>query len=80
MAGLVVGDDALLVVNPDLSARPLKAELPSGPVTAARSIAGLEAAVIHPGEPAGALTVSADTLENDLLRVRLSPDGTLASE
>jgi alpha-mannosidase len=73
------GDDALLVVNPDLSPRPLKLEGPSGPLTARRVVEGLEAAVVKPGEPAGELSVSADTLENDVLRVRVAPDGTLAS-
>jgi alpha-mannosidase len=73
------GDDAVLVVNPDLSPRPLRAELPSGPLTGAREVAGLEAAVIRPGAPAGSLSATEDSLENDLVRVRLAGDGTLAS-
>jgi alpha-mannosidase len=77
--GAGAGDDALLVVNPDLSPRPLRIDGPSGPVTGARVVRGLEAAVVRPGDPAGGLAVSADTLENDFLRVRLAGDGTLAS-
>jgi alpha-mannosidase len=80
---------AALVVNPDLSARPLQVELawhlpgaqpvPGGSVlTGARAIAGLEAAVITAGDPAGTLSVSTEHLENDLVRVALAADGSLA--
>ena len=84
------GEDAIVVVNPDLSARPLRVTLPAGvagaqPVaggsvlTAARSVAGLEAAIVRTGAPAGALDVTPEMLENDLVRVALAPDGTIAS-
>ena len=76
------GEDALLVVNPDLSPRPLRAEVPGaggGVVSSAHVIAGLEAAVVREAPPAGALSVSPEQLENDLLRVTLAPDGTLTS-
>ncbi len=76
--GAAEGDGAVLVVNPDLSPRPLRVELPSGPLTGAREIGGLEAAVVAPGEPAGALRVTPEEIENDLVRVRLAEDGTLA--
>jgi alpha-mannosidase len=83
------GHGAALVVNPDLSARPLQVELPwalpgAQPVaggsvlTGSRAIAGLEAAVITAGAAAGALSVSAEHLENDLVRVEIAADGSLA--
>jgi alpha-mannosidase len=83
------GNDAALVVNPDLSPRPLQVELPwplpgAQPVaggsvlTAAREIAGLEVAVVSAGDPAGPLSVSRAHLENDHVRVEIAADGTLA--
>ena len=39
----------------------------------------LEARVIGPGEPAGTVSAGGRVLENDLLRVELAADGTLAS-
>ncbi len=77
--GAAAGADAVLVVNPDLSPRPLRVELPSGPLTGSREVAGLEAVVVVPGEPAGALSVSSRGLENDVVRVGIADDGTLAS-
>ena len=84
------GEEALLAVNPDLSARPLRAELPwafpgaqpvagGAVVSSAVEVAGLEAVVVRAAPPAGGLSVSAERLENDLVRVELAPDGTLAS-
>jgi alpha-mannosidase len=80
----------VMVVNPDLSARPLRAHLErsvlgaqevdggyvlSGPV----QIPGLAAAVVvDPPRPAG-LDVSPEHLDNEFLRVVLSGDGTIAS-
>jgi alpha-mannosidase len=91
-ARLVPEGDAegLLVVNPHLCALPLRAELDrevrgaqrveDGYVlTAAGKIAGLEARVIVDPAPAEAVRVSESVLENELLKVTLSPDGTLAS-
>ncbi len=85
------GDEALLVVNPDLSPRPLRALLPwafpgSQPVSgggavlsSALVVAGLEAVVVREAPPAGRLSVCPERLENDLVSVAFSPDGTLAS-
>ena len=81
---------ALLIANPDLLGRPLRVELAlehpgAQPVeggsvlSAARGIAGLEIAVIAETPPAGSLRAAPGELENDLLRVRIAPDGTLAS-
>ena len=83
------GDDAVLVVNPDLSARALRVTLPEAvagaqPVaggsvlTASRTVAGLEAAVVRAGAAAGTMAATTERLENDLVRVTLAPDGTLA--
>jgi alpha-mannosidase len=47
-------------------------------LTAAREIAGLEAAAISAGAPAGPLSVSREHLENDLVRVEIAADGSLA--
>jgi alpha-mannosidase len=82
------GGDAALVVNPDLSARPLQVELPwvlpgAQPVaggsvlTGEQTIAGLEAAVVTAGAPAGPLSVSTEHLENDVVRVEIAADGSL---
>jgi alpha-mannosidase len=85
------GGEALLAVNPDLSTRPLRAHLPwafpgSQPVagggavvSSARPVAGLEAVVVREAPPAGALSARPDGLENDLVRVEIAADGTLAS-
>jgi alpha-mannosidase len=71
--------DALLVVNPDLSPRPLRVALADGgALTGPRTIAGLEAAIVHPGAPAGALTADTSALENELVRVELDAGGTVA--
>ena len=48
-------------------------------VSSAVEVAGLEAVVVRAPPPAGGLSVSAERLENDLVRVELAPDGTLAS-
>ncbi|HET6546977.1 MAG TPA: glycoside hydrolase family 38 C-terminal domain-containing protein [Solirubrobacter sp.] len=70
--------EGVLVVNPDLSARPVRLELDGAPLTAPGAIEALEARVVTP-QPAGALSVADDTLENDLVRVEVATDGTLAS-
>ncbi len=72
--------DAVLLVNPDLTPRPVRATLPDGtPVTAPGTVGGLEAAVLTDLAPAGALEAAPDRLENDLVRVTIAPDGTLTS-
>ena len=76
LAARLDGDEpGVLVVNPGLTPRPVR----FGDVTAPGVIAGLEARVVVPGPPAGPLSVAAGVLENDLVRVRLADDGTLAS-
>src|SRR5205807_5344431 len=81
---------AALVVNPDLSARPLRLVLP-GPLPGAQAVeggwaltgpplAGLEAAVITAVAPPPAPATAAGLrLENGELRVELAEDGSLAS-
>jgi alpha-mannosidase len=72
--------EGLLVVNPHLSPQPLRVELADGTVVAGSDeLAGLEARVILEPRPAGAVRVSDRQLENDLVRVVLNDDGTLAS-
>ena len=85
------GGEALLAVNPDLSPRSLRAVLPwafpgaqpvaggGAVVSSALAVAGLEAAVVREAPAAGGLSVSPERLENDLVRVALAADGTLAS-
>jgi alpha-mannosidase len=84
------GDRAgLLVVNPDLSDRPLRLELPDAlpggqPVeggsvlSGAFGVPGLGAEVLLEPPPPGPLEVSESHLENDLVRVELGDDGSLA--
>ncbi|MDQ6773695.1 MAG: alpha-mannosidase [Candidatus Dormibacteraeota bacterium] len=78
-----------LLVNPDLSERPLRAVLGEAvwgaqqvaegwALTHPRPLAGLEVAAVTVAG-AGGVTASEDGLENDHLSVRLAPDGTLAS-
>ena len=82
---------AVLVLNPDLAARPLRLALaeplPGAQqvaggwvLTGADPLAGLEAAVVlGAGEPAGPAGAEGRRLENAFLRVELAEDGTLAS-
>lgn len=74
--------ERLLVVNPALHARPIRATLPDGGfVSSSDTIAPLGIAVVDPAAlaPAGALSVSTGHLENDVLRVTLAADGSIAS-
>ena len=72
--------DGVLVANPDLSPRPVRVELDDGSVlTSARIVAGLEVAVVTPGEPEVPATADGRVLENALVRVELAEDGALAS-
>jgi alpha-mannosidase len=72
-------NEALLVVNPHLSAQPLRLELPDGSVVAgADELAGLEARVILDPAPSGSVRVSERELENDHVLVVLDDDGSLA--
>ena len=81
---------ALLAVNPDISPRSLRAEAPfelpggqrveGGSVTSGvERVPGLGATVIVNAAPPGALIVDEGGLENDLVRVTVARDGTLAS-
>jgi alpha-mannosidase len=80
----------VLVVNPDLSPRPLRLEaqesLPSGQKTedgsvlaGDRMVPGLSASIITNSSPPPGLSVDAGRLENAALKVELARDGTLAS-
>ena len=83
---------ALLVVNPDLSPRPLRLgsteALPSGQkveggsvLAADRTIAGLSVATVTEANlaPTAGLSVGANFIENKYVRVELAADGTLKS-
>jgi len=80
----------LMVVNPDVSARPLRVEapheLPGGQavdggyvLSGTQTIPGLGARVVLEAAPQGALEVAPGHLENSFLRVTLDGDGTLES-
>ena len=80
----------LLVVNPDSSARPLRAELPlavagaqevaeGSVVAAAAAIRPLAVEVAVNLTAPGGLEAAEDRLENDSLSVRLADDGTVSS-
>ncbi len=88
--GSAGGKPGLLVVNPDLSPRPLRivsdADLPgsqkieSGYVlSGSQAVPGLTVAALTGATPASGLTVERNRLENDLVRVELADDGTLSS-
>ena len=91
-AGFAGDSDGMLIVNPDLSPRVLRLQsvdpLPGGQaveggsvLTAPALIGGLSVVAVKTGAlplPAG-LSVSSLRLENDLVKVRLNTDGTLAS-
>lgn len=82
--------EALFVLNPDLSARPLRLELPSsfpgaqdtesGSVLSGDGlIPGLGTVSVLASPPAGAVEVSSHHLENAYLRVTLDENGLLTS-
>jgi alpha-mannosidase len=83
------GGPGVLVVNPDLPARPLRlaseAALPGGQaveggsvVAGGVSVPGLSAMIIDAASPPAGLSVDARRIENALLRIDLNDDGTLA--
>ena len=77
LAARIEGDGAgVLVVNPDLTPRPVRLH---DPVLTAGTIEGLEARVVVPGPPAHPVIATGRTLANELVRVELAADGTLAS-
>jgi alpha-mannosidase len=72
--------EGLFVVNPHLSSQPLRVELEDGYLVAGSDeLAALEARVILEPKLPAAVRVSDRELENDLVRVVLNDDGTLAS-
>jgi alpha-mannosidase len=83
IAGALVtggGEPGRLVVNPDLSPRPLRLLTEDGAAVAGEAmISGLTAVVVGDVAPAPGLGVSERSIENALVRVKLADDGTLAS-
>ncbi len=88
--GMVGPDDGLVVVNPDLSPRPLRlvSEVPlpgsqaveGGHVLSApQVVSGLSVTARVTLDAPGPLTVSANGLENAFVRVTVAEDGTLSS-
>ncbi|MBB3393594.1 glycoside hydrolase family 38 C-terminal domain-containing protein [Rhizobium sp. BK060] len=74
--------DNVLVVNPSLSARPLRLTLPDGKAVSCEAmIAPLGIAVVAPQalQPAPGLSVSSEHLENAVLKVTLAKNGSIAS-
>lgn len=80
----------VLVVNPDLSDRPLRIELPMAVpngqkidggyvLSDPRKLPALSASVLVDVGAASGLAVSTSHIENDSVRVEIAPDGTLAS-
>ena len=75
-------DDALVVVNPSLSARPLRLTLENGAFVAAdESVAPLGIRVVSRSalRPQSGLTIDGRRLENATLRVEIGEDGAIAS-
>jgi alpha-mannosidase len=82
--------DGLLVVNPELTPRPLRAEIEGGYdgaqavgatslLAGSQMIGGLEASVLFGAAAVEGLNVSKHHLENELLRVQLDDRGRLTS-
>ena len=74
-------DDALILVNPDLHARPLRIEHRGVPVVAAVAVPPLGIAIVDRATltPPAGLTADARRLENPFVRIEIGADGTLAS-
>src|SRR5690606_35224567 len=75
-------DDAVIVVNPSLSRRPLRLRLPDGSQFSTTDLVPPMSVTVHTRaalEAAPGLTVSPSSLENAHLRVEIGPDGTIAS-
>ena len=88
--GVAGQQDGIVVVNPDLSPRPLRAvsgtALPGGQtvdggyaLSAPDVVSGLSVTAKSTTAPPGPLTVSPTGLENAFLRVTVATDGTLSS-
>ncbi len=73
--------DVAVIVNPTLSSRPVRFEGSNGPVATASSVPALGIAVIGTSglTAAPGLSVSADRLENNHIRVTIGKDGTITS-
>ncbi|KQR73153.1 alpha-mannosidase [Rhizobium sp. Leaf341] len=71
----------VLVVNPSLSSRAIRLNMPDGPVSAEGSVPPLGIAVLPASAiaPAPGLKVTKNTLENATLKVTLAEDGSIAS-
>ncbi|HEV7276705.1 MAG TPA: glycoside hydrolase family 38 C-terminal domain-containing protein [Devosiaceae bacterium] len=74
-------EDALVVVNPSLSARPLRAQVEGKSLATADVVPPLAVAVLDRRQlqPIAGLEVDAGCLENRHLRVQIAADGTIAS-
>ncbi len=72
---------AVLVVNPSLSPRAIRLDLPEGPVSAEGTLPPLGITVLPASalSPAPGLTVTENTLENATIKVTLAEDGSIAS-
>jgi alpha-mannosidase len=73
--------NALVLVNPDLHARPVRVELDGQPIALDATVPPLGILVLDDKDlaPTSGLSVSKHKLENDLIRVTLNPDGSIAS-
>ncbi|HHY48509.1 MAG TPA: alpha-mannosidase, partial [Alphaproteobacteria bacterium] len=75
-------DDAVIVVNPSLSRRPLRLRLPDGSQFSTTDLVPPMSVTVHTRaalEAAPGLRVTASSLENAHLRVEIGPDGTITS-
>ncbi len=89
--GLAGGKPGLLVVNPDLSPRPLRIavsgeDLPGGQpieggsvLSGTQAVPGVSAVTLTEATAPTGLSVERNRLENDVVRVELADDGTLRS-
>lgn len=73
--------DVIVAVNPSLSERPVRIDGPNGPIATDAAVPGLGVAVIGGASltAKSGLTVAANRLENNLIRVEIGADGTIAS-
>lgn len=74
-------DGIIMAVNPSLSPMPLRYEAADGPVSTAKILPPLSVSILGKDDlaTAGGLVATERSLENDLLKITLSDDGTIAS-
>ncbi len=74
-------DGAVLVINPTLSARPIRLALGDGPVSAAASVPALGISILTAAALAAkpGLKATGRSLENEAIKVTLAKDGSIAS-